>query len=381
MAATDARPVPRKNTAYRVTFPILDADGDLVTGAATLDSEVSIDGGTFADCTNEATEIATSSGIYFLDLSAAEMNGDTIAVIVKTGTAGAKTTTLVFYPEELGDYRISTPANFTDLSISATTGLVNITQTAADKVWSTTTRAITDKAGFALSAAGIQAIWDALTSALTTVGSIGKLLADNVNATISSRASSTTLGTPAGASIAADIAAVKTDTAATLADTGTDGVVVAAASKTGYELSAAGVDAIWDEPTAGHATAGTTGKALTDAGSAGDPWSTALPGAYTAGQAGKIVGDNVNATISSRAATGDAMALTAAAVDAILDDAVAGSTTLRQMLRGFAAALLGKVSGAGTTSVTIRDIADTKNVIVATVDADGNRSAVTLDLS
>ena len=39
----------------------------------------------------------------------------------------------------------------------------------------------------ALSAAGIQAIWDALTSALTTAGSIGKLIVDNLNATISSR--------------------------------------------------------------------------------------------------------------------------------------------------------------------------------------------------
>lgn len=105
MAATDARPVPRKNTAFRVTFPLLDADGDLVSAAAGLDSEVSIDGGTFADATNEATEIATGSGVYFLDLTAAEMNGDTVAVIVKTSTAGAKTTTIVMYPEESGDYR------------------------------------------------------------------------------------------------------------------------------------------------------------------------------------------------------------------------------------------------------------------------------------
>ena len=60
-------------------------------------------------------------------------------------------------------------------------------------------------------------------------------------------------------------------------------------------------DYVWDEATAGHTTAGTTGKALTDAGSAGDPWSTALPGAYGAGTAGKILGDNLNATVSSRA--------------------------------------------------------------------------------
>lgn len=105
MASTDARPIPRKNTAFRVTFPIFDADGDLVTGASSLDSEVSIDGGAFADCTSEATEIG-STGFYYLDLTAAEMNGDTIAVQVKTATSGAKTTPLVFYPEEAGDVRV-----------------------------------------------------------------------------------------------------------------------------------------------------------------------------------------------------------------------------------------------------------------------------------
>jgi hypothetical protein len=53
-----------------------------------------------------------------------------------------------------------------------------------------------DKTGYGLSSAAVQAIWDALTSALTTVGSIGKLLVDNVNATISSRMASYTQ--PAG---------------------------------------------------------------------------------------------------------------------------------------------------------------------------------------
>jgi len=60
-------------------------------------------------------------------------------------------------------------------------------------------------------------------------------------------------------------------------------------------------DQVWDEVLADHLTAGTTGAALNAAGAGGDPWSTALPGAYGAGTAGKIVGDNVNATISSRA--------------------------------------------------------------------------------
>jgi phage baseplate assembly protein W len=107
MASTDARPVPEKNVAYRVTFPILDGDGDLVSGAAGLDSEISKDAGAFADCTNEATEIAASSGMYYLDLTATEMNADTVAVIVKTTTTGAKTTPIVLYPEEAGDIRVN----------------------------------------------------------------------------------------------------------------------------------------------------------------------------------------------------------------------------------------------------------------------------------
>lgn len=103
MAASDARLFPLRNTAFRVTFPIYDNTGALVSGAVGLDSEVSIDGGTFTDCTNEATEIAASSGMYYLDLTSGEMNGDTIAVLVKTSTTDAKTTALVFYPTSTAD--------------------------------------------------------------------------------------------------------------------------------------------------------------------------------------------------------------------------------------------------------------------------------------
>lgn len=84
---------------------------------------------------------------------------------------------------------------------------------------------------------------------------------------------------------------------------------------------------------------------------------------------------------ASPAAAGDSMALTTAAVDAILDEVVEGSTTMRQMLRGFASALLGKASGLNTATAKYRDLADTKDRISGTVDVDGNRAAVTLDLS
>lgn len=55
--------------------------------------------------------------------------------------------------------------------------------------------------------------------------------------------------------------------------------------------------------------------------------------------------------------------------------------SLEETLKLCLAALAGKLSGAATTTVTIRAADDSKNRIVATVDANGNRSAVTLDVT
>ncbi len=72
----------------------------------------------------------------------------------------------------------------------------------------------------------------------------------------------------------------------------------------GSALTEAGIaDAVWDEVLSGHLTAGTTGNALNAAGSAGDPWSTSLPGAYGAGTAGNIIGNYIDAAITSRLAS------------------------------------------------------------------------------
>jgi hypothetical protein len=71
----------------------------------------------------------------------------------------------------------------------------------------------------------------------------------------------------------------------------------------------------------------------------------------------------------------------AAEVDAIWDKQVDGSVTARQSMRLANSANGGKTSGGGTTTFTMRDLADTKDRVVATVDANGNRSAATRDLS
>ncbi len=79
-------------------------------------------------------------------------------------------------------------------------------------------------------------------------------------------------------------------------------------------LTANGIaDAILDRDASTHTTNSTLGAIINDledggrldllldaAGSAGDPWTTTLPGAYGAGTAGFIIGTNLNATVSSR---------------------------------------------------------------------------------
>lgn len=89
---------------YVVAFPILDEDGDPVTGL-TPDSEISKNGDTAVDTATEAAEIAfdtvTNKGFYQLQLSAAEMTCDVAAITVYTGVATSQATCIVLYPKKL----------------------------------------------------------------------------------------------------------------------------------------------------------------------------------------------------------------------------------------------------------------------------------------
>lgn len=85
---------------------------------------------------------------------------------------------------------------------------------------------------------------------------------------------------------------------------------------------------------------------------------------------------------SSRGAAIGASALDNVATT-LLDftDGVEANLTMREGLRLMVAALSGKISGAATATVTIRNYGDDKNRITATVDAYGNRSNITTDLT
>jgi hypothetical protein len=325
MASSDASAFGRKNVAYRITFPILDADGDLVTGATGLDSKVSKDGGTFADATNEATEIATASGVYYLDLTSTEMNADTVAVIVKTTSSGAKTTTLVIYPLKDGDI------------------IANMTQVG----------------GQTASASGT-VTFPSTVSSLTAAGVRSELAVElgRIDATVGSRLAS--------AGYTAPLNAADTRTAIGLASANLD-----------TQIATLPLASDWTSTRAGYLD------------------SVLL--AFNSNRTVQVTGSHHVAAVlhdsepgSIHATTFDAGAIDAAALatsaaneiaDALLDraDAIETGLTLRGAIRLDTAALAGKVSGAAGTSVAIRNVGDTKTRISATVDADGNRTAVTTD--
>lgn len=71
----------------------------------------------------------------------------------------------------------------------------------------------------------------------------------------------------------------------------------------------------------------------------------------------------------------------AANAAAVLAAIVEGTETLAELLRLLRAALVGKSNGFPTGPAHFRDRADAKNRITATVDADGNRTAITTDAS
>jgi hypothetical protein len=194
-------------------------------------------------------------------------------------------------------------------------------------------------------------------------------------------------------------------------------------------LSASGIDDIWDEPMAGHVTADTPAYvlrsiqsiisviSLAQAGAAGSITLAATSSAVNdyykgqticivtgtgAGQARACYGynggtkvadirpnwatapDNTSYYAILNVGSSVMAAIEDAAIDSILDEVVDGNApadanSLRESVALMAAVLAGKSSGGGTATIKFRDLGDTKDRQTATVDVDGNRTAVTVD--
>lgn len=174
----------------------------------------------------------------------------------------------------------------------------------------------------------------------------------NLDATVSSRASQTSVDTIddfVDTEVAAILAAVDTEVGAI--KTKTDQLTFTTANQVDTQVLSIAANAI--------TAASINASAITSA---------------------KFAAGAITATVIATDAI-DADALAADAANEIWDVAVDGATTAKQSMRLANSANAGKLSGAGTTNVLIRDLADTKNRINATVDASGNRTAVTLDVS
>lgn len=101
-----------------------------------------------------------------------------------------------------------------------------------------------------------------------------------------------------------------------------------------------------------------------------------IQGLIAAGKiAAQVKGMDADVLTASALATdaGDEIA------DQVADEVYEGTLTLREVIRILLAVLGGKSSGGGTATITFRDNADTKNRVVATVESDGDRTAMTLD--
>ena len=370
MAAGDAKPVPVKDLAFRVTFPILDADGDLVTGATGLDSEFSEDAATFADATAEATEIATASGMYYLDLATTEMGGDTVSVIVKTTSSGAKTTPIVMYPQSA--------ANPINVNIQA----ISLDSAAADNL-----ELMFDNTGYAASNSTIGTVTTA-----TNVTTVNGLAANVITAAATAADFSTEVRALASGTSDSGTTTTMVDAARTEADndwwagqtlvmtSGTllgqarqiTGFVAATDTITVYPAFTAAVGTqtyeIW--PSYGGVLPTTVGRTLdiSAGGEAGVDWANV-------GTQGSTV--TLSATTVNDLTTKTGFSLSAAGVDAVWDEAMteiasvpAVTASFRDALRWVFALARNKITQSSTTQ-TLRNDADAGNIATSTVSDDG----------
>lgn len=229
---------------WTIVFPLLDADGDPISPSSP-DSEKSLNGDTFADCTNEATEIATSTGVCYLTLTAAEMTADIVAVRIQS--TGAKTTVMTLYPRKLVTLLSGTGAGGTastvifpaaasskdsyyngclvssnidgTLEYRMITSYVGSTRTATvTPAWVTASPdsndafVIYDPGGRLIEAVAPKAVWDELLTTTTyNLANSAGLKLRNINADIPTFSGTATAGTantitaPAGASATNDV--------------------------------------------------------------------------------------------------------------------------------------------------------------------------------
>lgn len=118
--------------------------------------------------------------------------------------------------------------------------------------------------------------------------------------------------------------------------------------------------------------ANSLGAKVNSAASAGDPWTTSVPGVYNVGTAGYVIGHFLDAQVSLVPGLSGLATLASGDIDGY---------SLEQTNKLLLAASVGKTSGAKTTSFSIRAADDSRTRVVAVLDLQGNRTGVTVDVT
>lgn len=387
--------------------------------AANITAYLSKDYGTvtaLGDTSATEMDATNAPGLYKFDVTQTESNCDVAVFSAKSSTSGIRIIPVTVFMR---------PANATALSIDSS-GRVDVikingtSQTARDigasvllspgtgtgqislSSGAVTAGTVSDKTGYSLATApptasqiSTQVMTDLGTgSALTSLAPASTALstatwtatiAGRIDATISSRLASASYSAPPSAA---------TISSQVQADLGT-GSALTALAPAATALSTV----VWTPTMAGYLDAAVSSRLAsasytapldasgvrTAVGLASANLDTQLDALPTAAENSTAVWAAVTRSLTDKAgfslATAPPTADENAAALLDLANAIESGLTVRQAMRLIVAADAGKVSGGGTTTVTIRDIADTKDRIVATVDSDGNRTAITRDLT
>jgi len=229
------------------------------------------------------------------------------------------------------------------------------------------------------------AVWDEAKAAHVGVGSFGEevqahALSTEISALNNLSSADVTAAVPTAVQIRTEIDSNSTQLTAILADTNelqlddVPGLIAALNDPT----AAAIADQVWEEAIIDHSgTIGSTAEAL--AGASAPSAADVADAVWDEAKAGHVTAGSFGEEMQAHALSTEISALNNISVADILDDASAiDGLTPRQVLGTLLAAMAGRVSGADTTSVTITNPDGTQTRISATVDANGNRSAITL---
>jgi len=314
-----------------ITPSVIDTVVDTIAGdVVNIDGIVPAAAGDLTTAQNDLDTITGGSGVL-IDTDA--VDADAIKADAVTAIqSGLATSTNITDAHTATDADISTVDGKVDIIAIDVAGLdgeamrgTDFAITSLDPIttdkdsYKATSVAVSDKTGFSLSTAGILAIWHQALTSITSVGSVGKKLKDWVVGQI----------------------------------TGTDDIDFSATQKTSLNAATPDLSAI-----------------------------TSDKDSYKATGFNIVTPDVAGTAAGLHSTTNDKIdALNNITVADILAGVIEGTITLQQSLRGLMATEFGKASGGDTTSIKFRNLADTKNRITETVDSNGNRTSVTLDLT